>query len=278
MSKPIYPCIWFNNNAQEAAAFYCEIFNKASILESNPIVTRFTAGGIVFMLLNGGPKYKVTPAVSYFVYCNGEGEINRLYEALKEGGNVLMPIGKYDWSPRYAWVQDRFGVNWQLDVEEINNEQKIVPNLLFVNKKNAQVAAARNFYMNTFANSMQLMDMPYPPEAGMGNGTLLFAQFKLNGFIMNAMSSTLQHEYDFTPGNSFVVECDDQKEIDYFWETLGAGGRYDMCGWLADQYGVSWQIVPAVLSELMSNPEKGPRVIQAFLKMQKFDIQTLLDA
>lgn len=95
---------------------------------------------------------------------------------------------------------------------------------------------------------------------------------------MNAMSSTLQHDYDFTPGNSFVVECDDQQEIDYFWGTLGESGRYDMCGWLADRYGVSWQIVPSILSQLMQDPEKGPRVIQAFLKMQKFDIQTLLDA
>jgi len=278
MSKPIYPCIWFNNNAQEATTFYCDIFPDASILESNPMVTRFKAGGIVFMLLNGGPKYKTTPAVSYFVYCNGEATINRLYDLLKEGGKVLMPLGKYDWSPRYAWIEDRFGVNWQLDVEEINNQQKMVPNLLFVNKKNTQVAAARDFYVKTFANSMPLMQMAYPPEAAMGEGTLLFAQFKLNGFIMNAMSSNLQHDYDFTPGNSFVVECDDQQEIDYFWETLGAGGRYDMCGWLTDQYGVSWQVVPSILSQLMQDKEKAPRVIQAFLQMQKFDIQALLDA
>lgn len=278
MPKTIYPCIWFNNNAQEAAAFYCEIFNNANILEPNLIVTRFKAGGLVFMLLNGGPKYKTTPAVSYFVYCNGENEINRLYELLKEGGSVVMPLDKYDWSPRYAWVQDRFGVNWQLDVEEINNEQKIIPNLLFVNEKRGQVRAAREFYMKTFGNSTELMDMAFPVETGLGEGTLLFAQFKLNGFIMNAMSSTLQHDYDFTPGNSFVVECDDQQEIDYFWGTLGESGRYDMCGWLADRYGVSWQIVPSILSQLMQDPEKGPRVIQAFLKMQKFDIQTLLDA
>jgi predicted 3-demethylubiquinone-9 3-methyltransferase (glyoxalase superfamily) len=278
MPKPIYPCLWFDNNAAEAASFYCNVFTNASLLDTNPIVTRFKAGGLVFMLLNGGPKYKKTPAVSYFVYCNGEKEIDRLYEALKEGGSVMMPLDKYDWSPRYAWVQDKFGVNWQLDVEEINNDQKIVPNLLFVNEKMSHVREARAFYMKTFANNMQLMDMAYPAEAGLGEGTLLFAQFKLNGFIMNAMSSTLQHDYDFTPGNSFVVECDNQQEIDYFWETLGAGGRYDMCGWLADQYGVSWQIVPSILSELMQDKEKGQRVIQAFLKMQKFDIQTLLEA
>lgn len=278
MSKPIYPCIWFNNNAAEAAAFYCETFNNASILESNPIVTRFKVGGLIFMLLNGGSKYKTSPAVSYFVYCNGVEEINRLYEALKDGGSVLMPLDKYDWSARYAWVQDRFGVNWQLDVEEINNAQKIVPNLLFVNEKMGLVKEAREYYMGSFPNSMHLMEMAHPPGSGLPDGALLFTQFKLNGCIMNAMSSTMHHDYDFTPGNSFVIECDDQQEIDYFWERLGADGRYDMCGWLADRYGVSWQVVPSVLAKLMSDPEKGPRVIQAFLKMQKFDIQTLLDA
>lgn len=278
MAKIIYPCIWFNNNAQAAADFYCTLFKDAKLLESNPMVTRFAAGGMSFMLLNGGSKYAPTPAVSYFVYCDGEAEINRLYDVLKEGGKILMPLDKYDWSPRYAWVEDRYGVNWQLDVEAINHPQKIVPNLLFVNEKNTRVKDLRDKYLSVFKNSMALMEMAYPPPAAMPVGSLLFAQFKLNGFIMNAMSSTLQHDYDFSPGNSFVIECDTQEEIDYFWETLGEKGRFDMCGWLADEFGVSWQIVPSVLPQLMSDPVKGPRVIQTFLKMQKFDIQTLLDA
>lgn len=278
MPKTIYPCIWFDNNAQEAADFYCGVFNDARLLASNSMITRFSAGGTSFMLLNGGTKYAPTPAVSYFVYCDGEAEIDRLYETLKEGGKILMPLDTYDWSPRYAWIEDKYGVNWQLDVEAINNSQKIVPNLLFVNEKNTCVKEAREKYMSVFKNNMALMEMVYPPPAGMPAGSLLFAQFKLNGFIMNAMSSTLQHDYDFSPGNSFVIECDTQAEIDFYWESLGKNGRYDMCGWLADEFGVSWQIVPSILPQLMSDPEKGPRVIQAFLKMQKFDIQALLDA
>ncbi len=278
MSKPIYPCIWFNNNAQEATDFYCILFKDATLLESNSILTRFAARGTSFMFLNGGPKYTTTPAISYFVYCEGEAEINRLYDALKAGGKILMPLDTYDWSPRYAWVEDQFGVNWQLDVETINSPQKIVPNLLFVNENKTRVKEAREKYLSVFKNSMALMDMAYPSEAGMPAGSLLFAQFKLNGFIMNAMSSTLQHDYDFSPANSFVVECETQEEIDFFWETLGKNGSYDMCGWLTDEFGVSWQIVPAILPQLMIDPVKGPRVMQAFLKMQKFDIQSLLDA
>ena len=85
-------------------------------------------------------------------------------------------------------------------------------------------------------------------------------------------------KYSFTPATSFVIECDTQEQIDYYWDKLGTGGRYDRCGWLSDKYGVSWQIVPTVLSKLMADPEKAPKVINAFLQMQKFDIETLLNA
>jgi predicted 3-demethylubiquinone-9 3-methyltransferase (glyoxalase superfamily) len=75
-----------------------------------------------------------------------------------------------------------------------------------------------------------------------------------------------------------VIECDTQEEIDYYWEKLGKGGRYDQCGWLDDQFGFSWQVVPAVLHRLMADPDRAPRVVEAFMKMSKFDIQTLMDA
>lgn len=85
-------------------------------------------------------------------------------------------------------------------------------------------------------------------------------------------------KYKFTPATSFVIECDSQAEIDYYWEKLGEDGRYDRCGWLDDKFGVSWQIVPAVLGKLMSDPERAPRVVEAFMKMTKFDILQLENA
>lgn len=85
-------------------------------------------------------------------------------------------------------------------------------------------------------------------------------------------------KYTFTPATSFVIECDTQEEIDEYWEKLGDGGRYNQCGWLDDKFGVSWQIVPSILGELMSDPQRAPRVIQAFLQMTKFDIAALLNA
>jgi predicted 3-demethylubiquinone-9 3-methyltransferase (glyoxalase superfamily) len=84
--------------------------------------------------------------------------------------------------------------------------------------------------------------------------------------------------FKFSPANSYVIECETQQEIDHYWAKLGEGGLYSQCGWLDDKFGVSWQIVPKILSQLMSDPEKSPRVIQAFMQMTKFDIQTLIDA
>jgi predicted 3-demethylubiquinone-9 3-methyltransferase (glyoxalase superfamily) len=140
MTNPIYPCLWFNNNAKQAAEFYCTVFENGKILQENPTVVVFELNDTKFMGLNGGALYQHSPAVS------------------------------------------------------------------------------------------------------------------------------------------FVIECDSQEQIDHYWAELGKNGRYDQCGWLADQFGISWQIVPKILSKLMADPEKGQRVVQAFMKMQKFDIETLLNA
>jgi predicted 3-demethylubiquinone-9 3-methyltransferase (glyoxalase superfamily) len=278
MTNTIYPCLWFDGHAKNAADFYCSVFENSAITANTPMVVNFELNGTKFMGLNGGPGYKVNSAISYYVYCGNDTEISRLYKILTEGGGVLMPLGKYDWSEKYAWVMDRFGVNWQLDIDRINSTQTIVPSLLFANEKFTEVKNAIAFYTQTFKNSKILLEAPYPAGASVSKGALLFAQFKLDGAVFNAMSSTIKHDFDFTPGNSFVVECDTQEEIDYYWNKLTEGGEESMCGWLKDKFGVSWQIVPAILGKLMSDPERAPRVTQAFLKMKKFDIEKLMEA
>ncbi len=140
MTREIYPCLWFNNEAAEAAKYYCSIFENSKVLSTNPIVTMFELNGKTFMALNGGPQF-------------------------------------------------------------------------------------------TFNESV-----------------------------------------------SFVINCKDQAEIDHYWNSLTAdGGSESMCGWCKDKYGVSWQVVPEILGQLMNNPEKGQKVMQAFLKMKKFDIATLMN-
>jgi predicted 3-demethylubiquinone-9 3-methyltransferase (glyoxalase superfamily) len=278
MEITLYPCLWFDGNAKQAAEFYCSVFGQVKILQDTPLVTTYEIRGTKFMGLNGGPLYKINSSISFYVYCGSEEEVEKLYKIFTEGGNAIMPIGSYNWSKKYAWVVDKFGVNWQLDLDQINSSQKVVPTLLFANEKRDQVKNWLTHCQSIFPNSKILLEAPYGSDAGMPAGTLLFAQQKLSDFILNGMSSTLHHDFDFTPAVSFFIECNDQQEIDYFWEKLGAEGRYSMCGWLEDKFGVSWQVVPIILAKLMADPERSPRVIQAFLKMQKFDIALLLKA
>lgn len=277
VSKRIYPCLWFNKNAQEAVDFYSLIFSDIRKFDSNGFSTTFEIAGSKFMVMNGGPTYQVNSAISYYFYSGSEAVLQRIYESLSAGGHILMPLGKYEWSTQYAWVIDRFGVNWQLDIDDIQSKQKIVPTCLFVNKKNQSVKDAISHYTGIFKPSKVILEAPYNTESGMPFGTLLFAQCSLNGYIFNTMSSTMVHDYDFTPGNSFVIECSTQAEIDYYWHKLGDGGHYSRCGWLVDKFGISWQVLPDFLAKLVNDPDKGPKVIQAFMKMQKFDIETLLN-
>ncbi|MEO7175117.1 MAG: VOC family protein [Saprospiraceae bacterium] len=140
MKNPIYPCLWYNNQAKEAAAFYCSVFKNSKITSENPIVVNFELDGKKFMGLNGGPEFK------------------------------------------------------------------------------------------------------------------------------------------FTEATSFVVECETQDEIDFYWDKLTAGGSESQCGWLKDRFGMSWQIVPSILGELMSDPEKAKRVMEVVMKSIKFDIEELKNA
>jgi predicted 3-demethylubiquinone-9 3-methyltransferase (glyoxalase superfamily) len=276
MNKPIYPCLWFDGKGREAAEFYCSVFNNASIKSDNQLVVMMEFSGQRIMILNGGPQFRINPSVSFFVICDTVNEIDAVWNKLIDGGNVMMPIDKYAWSARYGWVQDRFGVNWQLSFSEpALARQRITPALMFTEKNCGKAEEAINFYTSLFKNSEIVLISRYAKGDMDIEGNVNHAQFRLNNGLFMAMESSLMHKFNFNEAVSFVVECVDQNEIDFFWEKLTEGGEESQCGWLKDKYGVSWQIIPEVLSELMSDPSKSERVMNAFLKMKKFDIETL---
>lgn len=280
MQAKIHPCLWFNDNAKAAVNYYSSVFKNVEILTENNTVIQFTINSTPFTALNGGPTFSINESISFFVYCGSDTEIDRLYTALSQVGTVLMPLGEYPWCKKYAWVKDKFGVSWQLDVDPINSTQTIVPTLLFTNDKFDKVKQASTLYQSVFPESMNLMSATYGKQAqNFPEDTLLFTQFKLNNTIFNALSSPEPHAFDFNEGISFVVQCDTQNEIDKLWNALTQdGGQESQCGWLKDKFGVSWQIIPSILSSLLSDPERAERVTQAFLKMKKMDIETLLQA
>src|SRR5690606_10086057 len=152
--------------------------------------------------------------------------------------------------------------------------------LLYSDTNFSKAEEAIEFYTGIFVKSSVELIARYGADDPNGqDGKINHAQFELNGKLFAAMDSALVHDFDFNEALSLVVECKDQEQIDYFWKKLlEGGGTESQCGWLKDRYGVSWQVVPEILSELMADPERSERVVKAFMKMVKFDIEKLKNA
>jgi predicted 3-demethylubiquinone-9 3-methyltransferase (glyoxalase superfamily) len=279
MNNPIYPCLWFDGNAKEAASFYCSVFDNTRITDENAFTVIFESSGQKFMCLNGGPEFTLNPSISFYVVCETEAELDRYWNLLSKGGMVLMPLDKYDWSNKYGWIQDRYGVSWQLTLGKIRDTgQKFSPVLMFTGPRNGQAEKAIHFYTSIFEDSGILDIWRYSKEDHDIDGNIKHARFKLNNQIFMAMESSLNHQFGFNEAISLVVSCDTQPEIDYYWDKLTQEGEESQCGWLKDRFGVSWQVVPSVLGQLVSDPSRSQRVVDAFMKMKKFEIEKLVTA
>jgi len=275
MKNEIYPCLWFDGQAKTAAEFYCTIFKNSAILVNTPMVVLFELNGKKIMGLNGGPMYKINPAISMFIHCTSLDECDRLWNELSEGATVLMQLDKYPWSERYGWLQDKFGFTWQIMKAD---DDKMMPSLLFTGNQLGKAQEALDFYTNIFENSAVEVKTYYS-EGTPFAGKISYAEFNLNQYPLVAMDGPNEHNFTFSEGVSFVVNCESQKEIDYYWNKFTTdGGKESMCGWCKDKFGVSWQIVPSRMGELIGNPNNGQRAMQAMLKMKKLDISTLENA
>lgn len=276
MARPspqsITPFLWFDTNAEEATAFYTAIFKNAEAHSG----TAFRLANQEFLSLNGGPHYHFTPAISFFVLCETESEIDELWTKLNDGGTILMDLSQYPFSKKFGWVQDRFGLSWQLSLAEV--PQTINPFLMFVGDQYGRAREAIDFYISVFPDS-QLNHVEHHPEGGNEKpGAIAFASFTLSGNDFIASESGFDHGFTFSEATSFFVSVQTQEEVDAYWETLTAdGGAPGQCGWLKDKFGVSWQVIPQVLGRYLQDEdrERANRVIQAMLQMTKIDIAGL---
>lgn len=241
------------------------------------------------MAISAGPLFKFNPSVSIIVNFDPSREkdarekINSVWNKLSEGGTALMQLDKYPFSERYGWIQDKYGLSWQLILTNPEGEERtaLVPSLSFVGDKCGKAEEAINLYLSTFKNSRQGLIARYPkgmePDK---EGTIMHSDFMLENQWFSAMDSAHQHKFSFNEAISFMVYCDTQEEIDYYWERLSAVPEAEQCGWLKDKYGVSWQIVPGEMDEMMNKgtPVQLARITKAFLKMKKFDLVELQKA
>ncbi|MDW7739063.1 MAG: VOC family protein [Bacillota bacterium] len=291
--QKIIPHIWLDDQAEEAVDFYVSLFNNSkkghtdyydeasSEVAGKPVgsilTIDFTLENQEFVVINGGPDFSITPAISFFVNCQTKEEIDRLWGTLSEYGKVLMPLDHYNFSEKYGWIEDKFGVSWQLILNQLPT-QKIIPSLLFVGSQSGKAEEAINFYTTLFENARIEEISRY--GAGMApneEGTINYASFTLAGQKFAAMESAIDHEFTFTEAVSFLVNCETQEEIDYFWNSMSADPEAEQCGWLKDKFGVSWQIIPQQLNKLLRDPdpEKSLRVMKVFLQMKKLDLAAL---
>lgn len=289
--QKITPNLWFDGNAKEAVDFYTAAFPDSNInftayypksteegladfqqdMAGKELTIDFTAGGQRFTAINAGPEFAFNPSVSFMVNFDpsqdeqAEEHLNELWEKLSQDGEALMPIDTYPFSKRYGWIKDRFGLTWQLILTNPEGEPRpfIIPSLMFIGENNNHAEEALNFYTSVFQNAKIGTLARYPDDTGPANkGSLMFSDFMLENQWFAAMDSGVQHDFTFNEAVSFVVSCKDQAEIDYFWEKLSSDPQFEQCGWCKDKYGLSWQIIPENMGELMSKPNAYAHMMQ----------------
>ena len=286
--EKIRPHLWFDSEAVEAAELYSSTFPDSRItnvttLHDTPSgdadVVSFELFGQPFMAISAGPLFRFTPAVSFLVSCSTKKEVDALWKEFSQGGTALMPLDSYPFSEHYGWTEDRFGLSWQvMHVGEREPAQRITPTLMFVGDVCGKAEEAIAFYTSVFPKSgigdVHRYGIDEPPDA---EGTVKHARFRLEGQEFAAMDSAHPHGFTFNEAISFIVSCDSQEEIDHYWSSLSAVPEAEQCGWLKDRYGLSWQVAPSSMDEMLrtGTKEQIDRVTEAFLQMKKFDIAAL---
>ena len=287
----ITPHLWFDTQAREAGEFYASTFENSRVrnvttLHGTPSgsvdIVNVEICGQEFMLLAAGPLFKFNPSISFLVAYATKEEVDALWSKLADGGTPMMELGAYPFSERYGWIRDRYGVSWQVMYaggREI--VQKITPVLMFTGKQAGRCEDAIRFYTSVFRNAGERGINRYGNgEEPDQEGTVRFGQFQLEGQQFAAMDSAHPHDFAFNEAISLMVHCDSQEEIDYYWARLSADPRAEQCGWLKDQYGLSWQVIPRLMDEMLAsgNEKKIAAVTAAFLPMKKFDVAKLKEA
>ncbi len=282
-SQKIVPNLWCNNNAKEVAEFYGAVFPNSSVhavtnypktaeegladfqasMAGEILTIDFSLAGYEFTAINAGPEFVPTPANSFMVNFdpgrddNARMQLEVLWKKLSEDGVVLMPLQKYDFSEYYGWVQDKHGVSWQLILTNPEGDERpfIIPSLLFGGPHQNRAAEAIDYCTSVFKNAQKGKSFPYGQATGPATAeALMFADFQLEKQWFTSMDSGVEQDFSFTEAVSYSIACADQVEIDYYWEKLSARPENEQCGWCKDQFGVSWQIVPASMGELMQKP------------------------
>jgi predicted 3-demethylubiquinone-9 3-methyltransferase (glyoxalase superfamily) len=296
--KKITIHLWYDKEAVQAAQKYISIFKnskikKKTILENTPSgsvdIVDAEILGEDFSLISAGPYFKFNQSISLMINFDPSKNkdavenIDRVWNEFLKDGKAIMPIQEYSWSKRYGWLEDKYGLTWQLILTNPEGDVRpdLLPTLLFTDENSGRAEDAVNFYLSVFKESKIGNILYYDKDQGSENeGKILFADYKLFNLWFAAMDSPIENNFAFNEAVSFIVHCGTQDEIDYYWEKLSAVSEAEQCGWLKDKFGISWQIVPSILNEMLNDKDskRTAKVTEAFLQMKKFNINELKKA
>lgn len=286
--QKIIPHLWFDKEAVEAARWYVSLFENSSIIGVTTIpdtpsgdveLVDFRLADFRFSAISAGPYFTFNPSVSLMIACGTSEEVDRLHAELSSGGTELMPLEEYPFSKRYAWVEDRYGLSWQIMlVENMEEHQRIRPALLFSKDVCGKAEDAINYYVAAFKEAEKGFINHYTVGEAMDNRAKInYGELSIYGTQFIIMDHGYGGDFTFNEAFSFMVFCENQEEIDYYWDKLSFVPEAEQCGWVKDQFGLSWQIIPANMNEVMmkGTKEEVKRVTEAFLQMKKFDLAAL---
>ncbi len=289
--QKIIPNLWCDGNVKEVVDYYTAIFPSSNVLSTSyypmtaeegladfqkdlagkELTIEFELAGHHFTAINAGPEFKPTPAISFMVNFDPSKDdqarehLDQVWERLIDGGEALMPVDEYPFSKRYGWVKDKYGFSWQLILTNPEGEERpcIIPSLLFGAGVQNRASEAIEYYTSVFKDAKCGTAVPYGQPTGPATAeSLMFADFQLMGQWFAAMDSGVTQDTTFNEAISLAVMCKDQEEIDYLWSKLSAVPEAEQCGWCKDKFGVSWQITPENVEELLKKPGAFANMMQ----------------
>ncbi|HFI0327144.1 TPA: VOC family protein [Streptococcus suis] len=290
--QTIIPHLWYDTEAKEAVAFYIDLFGGkidwTYTITDTPSgdldLIQFQLGDMTLAAISAGPYFKLNESMSLMVNVASKDEVTRLYQALSEGGRVLMPLGEYPFSPCYVWLEDRFGLSWQLSyAPDLDKPYQFDICLLFSQEQVGLAQPMLDYYKDKLPQaSVGQVSYYSEREAAVEAAKLNYAELLVGGQKMIVMDHGYDGVASFNEAFSFMVYVDSQEEAESWYEKVSAVPEAEICGWAKDQFGISWQIVPRILMEAYdtASPETVKAVNDAVLTMKRLDfatIQTILN-
>lgn len=288
--QKIIPHLWFDKEALEAVQLYTSLFPDSHMdwihdLTDTPsgdaVLVQFQLANLTLAAISAGPYFKLNESTSLMVHFQNKDELNRIFEALSEAGRVLMPLGEYPFNSHYVWFEDRFGLSWQFFYSPENSRAVQLEICLLFSQK--QVGQARSFLEKAqalFLNSqIGTVNHYQENEKQEAKALINYGELLLNQQRLVVMDHGFGGENSFNEAFSLMVYTDSQEETQRLYQQLSHVPESEQCGWVKDEFGISWQIVPRPLMEAYENLPKDrmKQVNDAILTMKRLNYDEITE-